>query len=128
LRNAAGPDTTIVGMNYYNPYLASWLEDLAGQTLAVESAEAVAVATDFLGTTYATEGMPLADVAFAFESDNFVTTVSSSLPSPNDVLPVNVANICELTYMCDPGPVGPDIHANSAGYSRIADAFAAVLP
>ena len=127
LRNAAGPDTTIVGMNYYNPYLASWLEDTAGQTFAVESAQAVGFLTDFLGTTYATEGMPLADVAAAFESDDF-TMVSSSLLSPNDVLPVNVANICLLTYMCEPDPVGPDIHANTAGYGLIADTFAAVLP
>jgi len=128
LRNASGPDTTIVGMNYYNPYLASWLQDASGQTLAVESAQAAGILTDFLGTTYATEGMPLADVAAAFESDNFVTMVSSSLPPPNDVLPVNVANICLLTYMCDPSPVGPDIHANAAGYGLIADTFAAVLP
>ncbi len=128
LRNAAGPDTSIVGMNYYNPYLASWLQDAAGQTLAVESAQAVGVLNGFLGTTYATEGMPLADVAAAFESDNFVTMVSSSLPPPNDVLPVNVANICLLTYMCDLPPVGPDIHANAAGYGLIADTFAAVLP
>jgi hypothetical protein len=49
-------------------------------------------------------------------------------PPPNELLPVNVANICELTYMCDPEPVGPDIHANFAGYSLIADTFAAVLP
>ena len=128
LRNAAGPDTTIVGMNYYNPYLASWLEDTAGQTLAVESAQAVAVATDFLGRTYATAGMPVADVAAAFESDDFATIVQSSQPPPNELLPVSVANICEFTYMCDPAPVGPDIHANSAGYSRIADSFAALLP
>ncbi len=128
LRNAAGPDTTIVGMNYYNPYLASWLEDAAGQTVAVESAQAVAVATDFLGTTYATAGMPLADVAAAFESDDFVTIVQSSQPPPNEFLPVSVANTCELTYMCDPAPVGPDIHPNTIGYGRIADAFEAVLP
>jgi len=128
LRDAAGPDTTIVGMNYYNPYLASWLEDSAGQTLAVEAAQALAVATDFLGTTYATAGMPVADVAAAFESDDFVTIVPSSQPPPNEQLPVSVANICELTYMCDPAPVGPDIHANSTGYGRIADAFVAVLP
>jgi len=127
LRNAAGPDTTIVGMNYYNPYLASWLQDAAGQTLAVESAQAVAVATGFLGTTYATEGMPLADVAAAFESDNFTDLVPNPVPPPNDV-PINVANICLLTYMCDPPPVGPDIHANAAGYGLIADTFAAVLP
>ncbi len=128
LRNAAGPNTSIVGMNYYNPYLASWLEDIAGQTLAMESALAVAVAMDILGTTYTTEGMPLADVAAEFASDDFVTIVPSSQPPPNDLLPLSVANICDLTYMCDPAPVGPDIHATSAGYSRIADAFAAVLP
>ena len=128
LRNAAGPDTTIVGMNYYNPYLASWLEGTAGQTLAVESAQAIATLTDMLDTTYATAGMPLADVAAEFESDDFFTIVQSSQPPPNDLLPVSVANICDLTYMCDPAPVGPDIHANSVGYTRIADAFSAVLP
>jgi len=120
LRNAAGPDTTIVGMNYYNPFLASWLLDLAGQTLAMESAQAVSVLNGFLDTTYAAEGMPLADVAFAFESDDF--SIGQSL------LPINVENICELTYACDPPPVGPDIHAKPAGYSLIADTFAAVLP
>lgn len=128
LRNAAGPDTVIVGMNYYNPYLASWLQDAAGQVLAVESAQAIGVLNDFLGTTYATEGMPLADVAAAFESDDFVTIVESSQPPPNELLPVSVANICELTYMCEPEPVGPDIHANTAGYGLIAETFAAVLP
>ena len=129
LRNAAGPGTTIVGMNYYNPYLASWLQqDTAGPAFAVQSALAISVLNDFLGTTYATEAIPVADVAAAFESDDFVTMVSTTLPSPNDVLPVNVANICDLTYMCDPAPVGPDIHANSAGYGLIAESFVAVSP
>lgn len=127
LRNAAGPDTPIVGMNYYNPYLASWLEGPEGQALAVASAEAVAVASGFLSMAYTTAGMPMADVAGvdAFNSDDFVNMVQT--PS-NGVLPVNVANICDLTYMCDPDPVGPDIHAKTVGYIRIADAFMAVLP
>lgn len=128
LQGAADPDTAIVGMNYYNPYLSSWLDDAAGQVLAVESAQAVAVATDFLNTTYATAGIPVADVAVAFESDDFATIVPSLQPPPNDFLPVSVANICTFTYMCDPEPVGPDIHANNAGYGRIAEAFEAVLP
>jgi hypothetical protein len=117
-------------MNYYNPYLASWLEDAAGQALAVESAEAVAVASDFLSMAYTTAGMPMADVAGvdAFNSGDFATIVQSSQPAPNELLPVNVANICDLTYMCDPDPVGPDIHAKTVGYIRIADAFMAVLP
>jgi hypothetical protein len=128
LRNAAGPDTTIVGMNYYNPFLASWLVNAAGQAFAVESAQAVAVATGFLNMTYATAGIPVADVATEFESDDFTTIVQSLQPPPNELLPVNVANICQFTYMCDPDPVGPDIHAKSDGYGMIADAFEAVLP
>lgn len=128
LRNAAGPNTTIVGMNYYNPYLSSWLDDAAGQTLAMESAQAVSVLTGILGTTYATAGIPLADVAAAFESDDFATIVASSQPPPNDLLPVSVNNICEFTYQCDPDPVGPDIHANNAGYSLIAATIQAILP
>ena len=121
LRNAAGPDTTIVGMNYYNPYLSSWLVDPDGPALAMQSALAIAVVTDELGMTYATAGMPVADVYAEFESDDFDTIV------PTSMLPVSVANICDLTYMCDTA-VGPDIHANFAGYGRIADAFVAVLP
>jgi hypothetical protein len=127
LRDAAGPDTTIVGVNYYNPYLASWLEGDAGQALAMRSAEAVAVVTSFLEMTYDTAGIPLADVAAAFESDEFTIMVASSQPSPNDTLPLSVANICELTYMCDT-ELGPDIHANNSGYGRIADTIAAILP
>ena len=121
LRNAAGPNTTIVGMNYYNPYLSSWLVDPDGPALAMQSALAIAVVMDDLGMTYATAGMPVADVYAAFESDDFTIV-------PSSMLPVSVANICDLTYMCDPMPVGPDIHANFDGYSRIADAFVAVLP
>ncbi len=126
LRNAAGPNTTIVGMNYYNPYLGSWIEDAAGQTLAAESAQAAVILNDFLSTTYATAGINMADVYTAFGSGDF-TMVPSPL-DPNDMLPLSVANICTFTYMCDPAPVGPDIHANVAGYSLIADTLAAILP
>lgn len=128
LDGAAGPDTTIAGMNYYNPYLAAWLLGPDGQTLATASAQAVAVLNDFLNNTYMTAGMPVADVATAFVSDDFGNMVMSSQPPPNDMLPVNVNNVCEWTYMCDPDPVGPDIHANTAGYAVIAEAFEAVLP
>ena len=44
------------------------------------------------------------------------------------MVPVNVNNICDFTYMCAPDPRGPDIHANDAGYSLIADTFEATLP
>ncbi len=124
LSTAADPATTIAGMNYYNPYLASWLEGMAGQTYAMESAQAVAILTDFLSTTYQTANIPMADVAAAFDSDEFAMTVDT----PNGELPVSVANICDWTYMCDADPRGPDIHANMTGYGVIAAAFDAVLP
>jgi lysophospholipase L1-like esterase len=123
LRTAAGPDTTIVGMNYYNPYLASWLDGPAGEVLAVQSADAVLVFTDLVRTTYETAGIPMADVAAAFESNNF-----DLAPPPDELLPVAVANICAYTYMCDTDPLGPDIHANRAGYRLIADTMEAMLP
>jgi lysophospholipase L1-like esterase len=125
LTDAADPNTTIAGMNYYNPYLTTWLVDLAGQTVAMESALAVSVLNDFLSTTYLAAGIPMADVALAFASDDF-TLVESSL-SPPDMIPLNVDNICVLTYMCD-DTRGPDIHANDAGYGVIADAFTNILP
>jgi len=128
LRNAAGPDVTIVGMNYYNPYLSSWLTDAAGQTLAMESAQAAVILNDALLNTYTTAGMPMADVYSAFESDDFTTMVASTLPAPNDQLPASVFNICEWTYNCDPDPVGPDVHANFAGYGLIAQTIEAELP
>jgi len=128
LDNAADPATILVGMNYYNPYLASWLEGPSGQTLASESAQAAVIFNDALRTTFDAAGVPMADVYTAFKSDDFSTIVDTTLPPPNDKLPLSVANICTFTYMCDAPPVGPDIHANIAGYSLIAETMEATLP
>ncbi len=128
LNAAAGTGTIIVGMNYYNPYLSSWLEGNDGQTLAMDSAQAAVVFNDALSTTFSTAGIPMADVYGAFASDDFTTMVPSSLPPPNDQLPLSVANICTFTYQCDAAPVGPDIHANVAGYALIAETMEAALP
>ena len=123
LSAAAGPGTTIVGMNYYNPYLASWLDGPAGEVLAVQAKDAAIIFTNMLAMTYETAGIPIADVATAFESNNF----AEMAPPPDELLPVAVANICAFTYMCDT-VLGPDIHANRAGYRLIADTIAALLP
>lgn len=124
LSGAADPATTIIGMNYYNPYLASWLDGANGQVLATDSAQAAVIFNDVLTSTYETADIAMADVYAAYESDDFVTMVSS----PAGMVPVNVANICEFTYMCDAPPVGPDIHATVAGYSLIADTLLDVSP
>ncbi len=128
LREAADPGTPIVAMNYYNPFLAFWLTDIDGQVLAIQSALVVNNLNDTMGLTYGTFGIPVADVASAFQSNDFVTIVPFPLPPPNDFIPLNVATICLLTFMCEPEPVGPNIHANPTGYGVIAATCAAILP
>lgn len=116
LRAAAGPDVPIVGMNYYNPFLAAWFID---PNLALASAGFLSLFNGLLGTFYTAFGIPVADVAGAFASGDFT-------PGTGGV-PVNVLLICGWTWMCAPAPVGPNIHANVDGYATIAGAFVDAL-
>ena len=123
---AAHPDTRIVGMNYYNSFLAFWLQGPEGQVLAYQSG-ALADFLNFnvLGPIYGMFAMPVADVSAAFNSNRFDIYVD--FPPPFYSVPLNVATICQLTYMCVPAPIGPNIHANPTGYAVIATAFKDVL-
>jgi lysophospholipase L1-like esterase len=115
LREAA-PHTPIIGMNYYDPFLAAWVLGQSGQALALQS---LGDATDFnvlLGALYGAFRVPVADVAQAFQTYNF-------LPVPGVNEPVNVFLILSWTYMGYPPPIGPDIHPNASGYAAIAKAF-----
>ncbi|MBB6173517.1 lysophospholipase L1-like esterase [Nocardiopsis mwathae] len=132
LRTAAGPDVQIVGMTYYNPYLAALLlEDAdpdAADTADPTPRDIAEYADDVLGrlndtlrSAYAEAGIDVADVAEAFESENFDVPRGSE-----SGLPVNVRRICDYTWMCDPER-GPDIHTNQAGAQRIAEVFGQVV-
>ena len=116
LRAAAGPGVRIVGMNYYNPFLASWFQDPA---LATASAQLQSTFNFLLELIYTNPafGVPVADVAGAFLSTDF-----TPVPGAGGI-PRNVLMICQLTWMCAPPPVGPNIHANADGYGVIAEAF-----
>jgi len=46
----------------------------------------------------------------------------TSMPGHGTV-PVDVAKLCALTWMCAAPPYGPNIHANDEGYQVIATAF-----
>jgi len=125
LREAAGPDVPIVGMTIYNPFLAAWFQGPEGQALAQLSAVAfMAPLNALLRGIYAAAGDPVADVEGVFSSNDFATLVE--LPGIGSV-PINVAQICTWTWVCSPPPLGPDNHANAAGYGAIAGAFAAKL-
>lgn len=125
LRAAVGPGVPIVGMNYYDPFLAFWLQGQGGRTAATDSQQAFLKFNDTLDTIYKAAGSPVADVEGAFSTTDFATKVVS--PDFGTV-PLNVARICQWTWMCAPPPLGPDIHANTEGYGVIAGVFLKVLP
>jgi lysophospholipase L1-like esterase len=117
LRAAAGPNTLIVAMNYYDPVLAAWRLGTNGQALAGESLLAANFFNAVLEGVYQAFNIPVADVAQAFNIYDFV-------PVPNINLPLNVFLTLTWTWMGAAPPLGPDIHANAAGYAVIAGAFA----
>jgi lysophospholipase L1-like esterase len=121
---AAAPEVRIVAMNYYDPFLAAWLSGPAGQAVATQSVQILQVLNGLEANAYVAGDIEVADVAAAFSTTDFTTQVP--LPGVGTV-PLNVARICQWTWMCAPPPVGPNIHANDAGYHVIADTFAALL-
>lgn len=111
---AVAPGVPIIGLNYYNPTLASWLEPggLVGEAIAEASNEVILDLDDVvLGPVYDLFGVPVADITAAFDTGDF--TLQGGVPH-------NVRTICRLTWMCDDPPVGPDIHPNKNGYKVIA--------
>lgn len=129
LRSAA-PNIPIYGMNYYDPFLAVWL---AGQQTLAHVSACITNGAGYgtycgpplppggfngvLDQTYAAFGVPVADVATAFQTNNF-----TAVPIVN--LPVNVALVCAWTWACSPYQ---NFHANDVGYGVIAAAFARTI-
>jgi lysophospholipase L1-like esterase len=112
LREAA-PGVPIVGMNYYDPFLVFWFSDpTAAQTTEQMVVEQVNPMLEQLYTDYS---VPVADVETAFSTTDWTLV---------DGIPLNVERICEWTWMCSIF----DLHANTAGYGVIAEAFEQVLP
>ena len=118
LRAAAGPEVPIVGMNYYNPFLAAWFVNPA---LALASDAGLVAFNGLLAAIYGAFAIPVADVAGAFHASDFTPVAAAG------GVPLNVLLVCQWTWMCVPDPVGPNIHANAEGYLQIADAFLEAL-
>jgi lysophospholipase L1-like esterase len=97
LRAAVGPDVPVVGMTYYDPFLA-------------------------LTEAYVGAGAAVADVAATFRTDDFETKVVVD----GRRVPINVALTCRWTWFCSKVYEG-DPHANTIGYRKIARTFHQVL-
>jgi lysophospholipase L1-like esterase len=116
LRAAAGAGVPIVAMNYYDPFLAAWLQGPSGQALAVQSEQLLLQFNGVLASAYGAFGIPVANVESAFHTTDFA-------PLPLLGTPLNVSLVCAFTWMCAAAPVGPNIHPNALGYAVIAAAF-----
>jgi lysophospholipase L1-like esterase len=114
--HAASPRTLIVGMNYYDPFLAAWVFGPDGQALATLSLPLVRGFNHALETVYQALQVPVANVAATFQ-----------INSPQGITPLNVGLALAWTWMGAPPPRGPDVHPNALGYAAIAAAFAKVI-
>jgi len=119
LREAGGPTVQIIGVGHYDPYLSAYLAGPAGQAFAAQSLDAITRLNEALRSAYATAGIPMADVAAAFDMGSDQTT---ALPDGEPV-PLDVARTCALTWACAPGPMGHNKHPNSEGYRLIGEAI-----
>ena len=111
-----------IGMNYYVPELAGWLQGTpAAQALAKASVALGQAFGTLLSGVYTNFGVKVADVYDAFH-----TTIPFSRRVNTPAfgrIPRAVAYICSYTWECAAPPVGPNEHANILGYGVIANAF-----
>lgn len=105
---ALAPNAQIIVLDYYNPFLATWLLGPAGQATALQSAGLQAQLNAVISGAAAGAGATVAPIATAFRSTDWTPTAGG--------LPTNVAMICTYTWMCERF----DIHANDAGYALMA--------
>lgn len=127
LRRAAGRKVKILGMTYYDPFLAEWLQGSTGQGLAFASVSLAKSFNDELISAYQSKHFKVADVATAFDTYVPFSSTTTIAPYPYGPVPVAVADVCTWTWMCAPAPRGPNIHANAAGYREIATVFKKTL-
>lgn len=123
LRSAAGPEVAFVGVGNYDPFLAAALDGPDAQAFAHQSLDVIARLDRTLEATYHAAHVPMADVEEAFEMGDTTPTAFEGTTAPAEL-----ARVCDLTWMCQPPPLGPNIHPNDAGYEAIARAIAAAVP
>lgn len=123
LQGAGPPDMRIVGVGHYDPYLGAQLESPALGTFASQSLDVITRLDDVMGAAYAAAGIPMADVAEAFD---MTSTDPTWLPGTG-LVPQNLARVCDLTWECASPPFGPNTHPNDAGYRAISDAISDAL-
>jgi lysophospholipase L1-like esterase len=123
IRAAAPSGAVVVGVGHYDPYLGDYLRSAHGQAFAAASLVVMERLDATLRADYVAAGVPMADVASAFDLADQSQVKWSGLPT----VPADVARTCELTWMCNGPPLGHNVHPDDAGYRAIASAIAAAV-
>jgi lysophospholipase L1-like esterase len=124
LRAAAGASVPIVGITYPDVLLADYLSaNTATKGLAPLSVVAFkSLINPALQGVYTAAGAKFVDVTAATGAYGSMSTMTNL--SGVGSVPVPVAKICQLTFMCQ----FADIHPRTAGYALIAHLILATLP
>jgi lysophospholipase L1-like esterase len=123
LQGAAGPQVSFVGLDHYDPYLAYEISGGPSAIFATETTDVVDRLNTVLNVVYADAGVNVAQVDTAFQGQDLS---GARLQGVGEV-PENVWHACELTWMCQPAPYGPNFHPNDSGYATIAAAIESAL-
>jgi hypothetical protein len=125
LKTAAGPSIPIVGMNYFDPFLAYWTGGALGRSIAKESVIVIGEVNGAISAGYATKSIPVADVSGAFQT----TDLSQKVKTSFGLVPVAVANVCQwLDFTCAKNEPGFAEDTNPAGALVVAGAFEKLIP
>ncbi len=123
LQDVAGPNVKFIGVGHYDPYLSDLLHGQKGWKVAARSLSVVRQLDQVLGVVYRSFGIPMANVGQAFKINDTQPVSVAGIGT----VPENVAEVCQLTWMCQPEPLGPNVHPNDVGYETIATAIDHVL-
>jgi hypothetical protein len=125
LKAAAGPSIPVVGMNYFDPFLAYWTGGAPGRSIAKESVTVIGEVNAAISAGYATKSIPVADVSGAFQTTDLHQKVTTSFGR----VPVAVANVCQwLDFTCAKNQPGFAEDTNAAGALVVAGAFEKEVP
>jgi lysophospholipase L1-like esterase len=124
LQGAAGPHVKFIGLEYYDPFLSHFFDGAGGPAVATQTLDVTNEMNAVLAKAYAQAGVAVADVPAYFSMEDTTRVTLDNV----GVIPENVLQACNLTWMCQPAPYGPDDHPNDEGYLQIANSMVKVLP
>jgi lysophospholipase L1-like esterase len=117
LRSAAGPDTPIVVLTYYNPFVA-WSRTGADPARIAEGGRMMGALNDVLRAEAKSAGASVVGMEVALHGADTSETVVDG-----ERMPRNVAEICRATFAC----TRSDIHLTDTGARTIGEAILAAM-